>query len=334
MAAGPLPRNLDLSAIFQLARFRTCFVSVIGFSIGVTVADQQWGWRQATGALVTFLGLAVANVYNAITDLAEDEQNLPGRARLVRSLGEQTLLRLVAVVCALIVIAALASTFLVLLLTTAGLVLLLQYSAAPLRAKNRPIAGILIFSLVVSIPFLGGTLLRPAWWSVPDISPAKVGFFFAYLTLWFCAKGLVKNVPDYYGDKAAGVRTSATAMPSIRSAAVLAAVATIIVYLSLPTVVAGGMPPRVLFAMAWIVPVGLNMLALVRTADRARLNAVLARDMVISVGYLITILLLLNHSTGALALSAICIVIFCLVDALKIDSRAQRHLRDAMPSGS
>ncbi len=31
-----------------------------------------------------------------------------------------------------------------------------------------------------------------------------------FLTLWFMAKGTFKNVPDYDGDLAAGVRTSAT----------------------------------------------------------------------------------------------------------------------------
>lgn len=254
MVAHSPPRSLGLSAIVQLARLRTCFVGVLGFSIGVAVAGQQWGWRQAAGALISLLGLAVANVYNATTDLDEDEQNLPGRANLVRSLGEGTLLWLVAVACAFIVIAALVSTFPVLLLTIAGLVLLLQYSAPPLRAKGRPFAGLLIFSLVVSVPFLGGALLRSSWWSLPDIRLTQIAGFFVYLTLWFCAKGLVKNVPDYYGDKAAGVRTSATIMPSIRGAATLAATATMVAYLVLPALLAAGLPDRVLFAMIWIGP--------------------------------------------------------------------------------
>ena len=38
-----------------------------------------------------------------------------------------------------------------------------------------------------------------------------------FLTLWFMAKGTFKNVPDYDGDLAAGIRTSATQCRSRRS---------------------------------------------------------------------------------------------------------------------
>src|SRR6266536_669001 len=53
-----------------------------------------------------------------------------------------------------------------------------------------------------------------------------------FLFLWFVAKGMFKNVPDFYGDRTAGLRTSATVFPTWRSAAIACAAATITAYLS------------------------------------------------------------------------------------------------------
>lgn len=319
-----LPR---LVALVELARLRTCLVSVLAYAIGLALNDVGWSLRAAVGVVISLLVPAVANVHNAVTDLAEDERNLPGRLRLVAAAGRRFMMMFVNwTSLAMLLVTALVSLPIT-ILAVAGSVLLRQYSARPLRAKARPFAGLALFSMVVTVPFLAGTMLTPQWATLPQDHGHFVWVMAAYLTVWFCAKGMVKNVPDYHGDKAAGLRTSATIMPSPESAAVAAAAATAAVYAAFPVIVLlGWLPGRLLPASVWLLPAAVNVSAFLRHRTASALNRALAVDMLVSVGFLATVLNLVNPGPASVALTLGCGALIIVVDLAGKDSRHARHV--------
>lgn len=324
-----LPR---LVALVELARLRTCLVSVLAYAIGLALNDVGWSVRAAVGVVISLLVPAVANVHNAVTDLAEDERNLPGRLRLVATAGPRLMMAFVNwTSLAMLLVTALISLPIT-VLAVLGSVLLRQYSARPLRAKARPFAGLALFSMVVTVPFLAGTMLTPQWSSLPHYHGHFVWVMAAYLTVWFCVKGMVKNVPDYHGDKAAGLRTSATIMPSLKSAGVAAAAATVTVYAAFPIIVLlGGLPGRLLPAGVWLLPAAANLSTFLRAQTAAALNRALAVDMLVSAGFLATILNLMKPGLASVALTLGCVALIVVVDVAGKDSRHARHARPDVP---
>jgi 4-hydroxybenzoate polyprenyltransferase len=143
-----------------------------------------------------------------------------------------------------------------------------------------------------------------------------------FLTLWSMAKGAFKNVPDFEGDRAAGVRTSATQCSSQRRAAQVAAAATSGAYLSLiPLVTLGLEPTRTLWSLLWLVPVGYNCYKLVLAADGGSANTVLRVDMRLSIGFLATLTWLVGPTLTSVAVVCAAGVILFGSDLLGLDSR-------------
>jgi hypothetical protein len=127
-----------------------------------------------------------------------------------------------------------------------------------------------------------------------------------FLTLWFMAKGTFKNVPDFYGDLAAGVRTSATACRTWRNAALVTTAATVGAYLSLIVLVLLGLEsPRLLLALVWLVPITANCVWLVRANSGPEGNRCLKLDMMLSSGFIASVLLLIAPSWEAVAVVSI-----------------------------
>lgn len=314
-------------ALWQLARPRTCLPSVLVFVLAVELVGTQWTFRAWLGVVVSFLVPFVANLHNAYTDLDEDQRNLPGRVGLVNQVGHDALLKSVKLLLAVILILCTIASFVALLIAVIGGILLLSYSAHPIRAKARPMLGLFVFSLVVAIPYLAGCLTSNGWLSVADYGRNGAIWFTAYFFIWFIAKGFVKNVPDYYGDKAAGLRTSATVMPSLKAAAQVAAVATIAAYCLFPiaVVVVDG-PPPMLYAGLWIPIAAANALALVKGQTPREMNHVLKRDMVITTGFLATVLLTVAQTAQARLVAVACVLAIVILDWLSRDSRDDRLL--------
>jgi 4-hydroxybenzoate polyprenyltransferase len=269
----------------------------------------------------------VANLHNAYTDLEEDQRNLPGRVGLVNQVGPDALYRIVKLLLAAVLILCAIASFVALLIAVVGGVLLLSYSANPIRAKARPLLGVYIFSLVVAIPYLAGCLTSNGWLSVADYGRNGAIWLTGYFLIWFIAKGFVKNVPDYHGDKAAGLRTSATVMPSLDVAARVAAVATVAVYCLFPiTVVAVGGPLQMLYAGLWIPIAAANALALTKGKTPREMNHVLKRDMVITIGFLATLVLTVAQTAQARFVAVACVLAIVILDWLSRDSRDDRLL--------
>ncbi|QQY15475.1 UbiA family prenyltransferase [Cutibacterium avidum] len=301
---------------------------MLAFSFGFENAGIPWHLDLLAGYLATFLISAVANVHNSYTDYAEDALNLPGRAQLVSRLGIPAARAFVA--CGLIAITALVWLIdwrlLIVALVTNPLIL--SYSAHPIRAKARPFLGLLIFSMVVSVPYLYGALAAKAHGGV--FSWQRSLEWMLFLTILFFAKGLVKNVPDYEGDKAAGLRTSATIMPTRRAAAQAAVVATWIAYLAYPVFVllAGG--NRSLLWVCLVIPVTLwHVTRMAKDRDAAYLNSVLKWDMSMSVLFLTLLSIFPALSVGSLLCAAGCLLVLLTADLIGADSRAPEHLPQA-----
>lgn len=299
---------------------------MLAFAIGMAMSDTEWTWRVAVGAFVSFAVTAAANLHNAYSDIDEDSRNLPGRLALVDAVGVRTLRTLTFGTLALVFLACAALNIAAGALVLVGGLLLLSYSAPPVRAKARPFLGLVVFSLIVVVPYFAGALVRNEWSQVAHVGVTQIAVGI-YLLAWFMAKGLVKNVPDFDGDLAAGLRTSATVMPDRSTAAHVAATATIAVYAAYPIVVMAVSAPAVmLIAGVWLLPAIASMIRLTRARDAAASNRALKHDMTISVGFLATILLSTSPTPGPIAYTVISLGIFLVAELVRADSRAPEHL--------
>jgi 4-hydroxybenzoate polyprenyltransferase len=314
-------------ALWQLARPRTCLPSVLVFVLAVELVGTEWTFRPWLGIVVSFLVPFVANLHNAYTDLEEDQRNLPGRVGLVHQVGPDALSKTVKVLLATILILCAVASSVALLIAIVGGVLLISYSANPIRAKARPLLGLYVFSLVVAIPYLAGCVTSNDWLSVADYTRNGAIWLTGYFFIWFIAKGFVKNVPDYHGDKAAGLRTSSTIMPSLGAAARVAGVVTISVYCLFPiAVIAAGNPSQMLYASIWIPIAAANALALMKGETPKDMNQVLKRDMVITTGFVATLVLTVAQTMQARFVAVACVLAIVILDWLSRDSRDDRLL--------
>lgn len=304
--------------IVTLGRPRTCVPGLVAFALGLGHAPASPA-RALPAALLALLVGFSANLHNTYTDVEEDSRNLPGRMWTLYRLGLRRLAwTLVALNALMLAIAALYGLAFA-VFTLVGLAALHQYSFRPLRLKARPLLGLYVFAQAVIGPFLIGWFVGLGDVRVPDRAAWTM---LAFLFAWFVAKGLVKNVPDYDGDRAAGLRTSATLFASRRAAARCAAAATVAVYLCLPVlVVAGASPARVLWAMPWTLVAAYQGRRLVRARDAAAANALLRSDMAMSSAFLATILLLQEPHWSSVAVIAAGAVLIAGSDLLAMDSR-------------
>jgi 4-hydroxybenzoate polyprenyltransferase len=212
-----------------------------------------------------------------------------------------------------------------------------EYSFGPLRAKRRPILGLLVFAQVVAFPFWIASLTEPGaqsfhvaldWIGGEHLAPSvelevkRFLLMLAFVSLWFFAKGALKNVPDYDGDRAAGLRTSATLFPTRRHAAVASLALTIAAYsfLAVP-VLLGFERTELLATLLWLIPVVWNGVRLVRAEDPGRANQCMKTDIALSSGF-IALLVAMNAPTWA-SVPAIAAGVFVLLvsDLLQLDSR-------------
>ncbi|HLL37832.1 MAG TPA: UbiA family prenyltransferase [Streptomyces sp.] len=317
--------------LLMLGRPRTCVPGLLAFSLGWTVAGPAFDGRYVLGLVLTLAYGLLANLYNAHTDLEEDSRNLPGRVWLLLRAGDR---RVVAAGHLLsLTILATAPLYGADYLVAAVLALIgaHQYSYPPLRLKARPVAGLFAFSLAVIGPFALGYCAGPHDGRAPG---GEVWALAAFLTVWFVAKGMVKNLPDHDGDRAAGLRTSATVFPDRAAAARAATATTLVGYLSLPLLVLGGaLPALTLLALPWAVLAYAQCRAMAEAPDAATANQVLKRDMLLSTAFLAT-LLVLNEpgwATGfAVALGA---AVLLGSDRVALDSRRSEDVRNRPADG-
>lgn len=336
-------RGERLRILAMLARPRTCVPGLFAYALGYSYTAGGPAYRFVLGALLALSIGASANLHNAAIDLHEDSRNLPGRVWLLAKIGYRPLMAACRVLAVLMLIGGFCLGWHFAAFMALATVGLHQYSAPPVRSKGRPVLGTWVFAQAVVFPFLFGWTTEPgrmlstlfasigAHVGLVPPPPADEAWqswrylaMWAFLTLWFMAKGTFKNVPDYQGDRAAGLRTSATVWGSRRAAAIAASGATIAAYLSLLALGAIHLEgPRALLALIWLGPVAWNCLRLVRAPDGAVANAVLRTDMLISSGFIATLLLLVAPTMASAATVVAGAVLFSSSDLLGLDSRRE-----------
>ncbi len=331
--------------VITLGRPRTCVPGLVAYALGYSYTAGGASWRVVLGALLALSIGFSANLHNTATDVHEDSRNLPGRVFLLAQLGYRELISACRVIGGFMLIGSLALGWHFAVFMALAVAGLHQYSAPPIRSKGRPLLGLWVFSQAVVFPFLFGwttepgamlsTLVRFLTSSVVGTPPAAalthqslryLGMWF-FLTLWFMAKGTFKNVPDFDGDRAAGVGTSATVFGSRRTAAIVSATATLIAYLSVSLLVVLDLEhTRVLISLLWLAPVAWNCARLVRADQGVLGNKILKTDMFVSTGFIMTLLLLVAPTKMSLAVCVAGIVLLFGSDVLGLDSRRDAHV--------
>ncbi|MBF6333043.1 UbiA family prenyltransferase [Nocardia transvalensis] len=312
-----------LRMFIAFSRPRTCVPGMLAFQLGLQLLDIPQSWRALVGLAVTFAISAIANLFNTYTDVDEDSENVPNRVFLMAVYGRARLLWHTWALC-VVTLAASAAVgplyFAVVLLALAGAH---QYSFRPLRMKCRPLLGIALFATVVAYPF--ATIVAIAPQHVSRIFDFSFLVAAGYLFVWFCAKGLVKNVPDYFGDARARVLTSATVFGSREVAAAVAASATVAVYVGVFVPVAvGAMPVAALLAWLWM-PVVLWQGRRLLAADTVRAgNDVLRTDMIVSCGFLATLILASRPTPANAGVVAVGALVILVSDAFQLDTRRKQ----------
>jgi 4-hydroxybenzoate polyprenyltransferase len=336
-----------LRILLMLARPRTCVPGLIAFALGYSYTGGGFSARFVLGALLALSIGVSANLHNAAIDLHEDSRNLPGRVWLLAKLGHRPLMLACRAIAVLMMLGGIALGWYFTVFMALAVVGLHQYSAPPVRSKGRPILGVWVFAQAVVFPFLFGWTTQPGrmletlllsvgahagFGSHPPAAEAWQSWrylgMWAFLTLWFMAKGTFKNVPDHAGDGAAGLRTSATVCKNRREAAIVASVATLCAYGSLAALWATGLEDaRVMLSLLWLGPVAFNCLRLVRSRDGAAANAVLRTDMLISSGFIATLTLLVAPTAATAGIVGAAAVLFFASDFLGLDSRREADVQ-------
>jgi 4-hydroxybenzoate polyprenyltransferase len=340
MARYTLGSNVKI--LLCLGRPRTCVPGTIAYALGFSYTGAEPKWTFVLGSLISFLVSFSANLHNALSDSREDSINLPGRADLIAQFGAGRLkVTLIALTAFMLAGAAVISPWF-LLAAVGAAIGLHQYSFPPMRAKANPVFGLLIFAQAVGFPFVFGLATAPElplktfyasfikpvlnvqlpviWTALDDNRYAGM---FVFIVVWFIAKGFVKNVPDYDGDRAAQLVTSATIFATRDYAAIAAKWITLGAYVSLITLVLLRLeaPRMALALLLWLPLVWFNMNRLCSAVMPAAANSVLKTDMTISCLFIATLLGLVSPTWYNALLVLASLAILVMSDWFGIDSR-------------
>ncbi len=203
-----LPHTFQI--VLGLSRPRTWVFSASSFILGYFLAGGSQLWQIGLGLAVAALITGATNVVNAYADRKEDAVNQPRRVFWVEQIGTRGTLATSVVLYGSAIALSLFLGPLFMVVLAVGIFNSIFYSVPPLRFKSKPFLSLVSFSGAVGLAFLSGVsvlgsvnLLNPVFWLV---------------TYFMLTYGTVKNLPDYFGDKKAGTRTSATIFGSMRTA--------------------------------------------------------------------------------------------------------------------
>lgn len=299
----------------MLGRPRTWFFPYFALLAGVYLGPAAVSAGTTAVALGLFaLGTAATNQLNAYTDRNEDRRNLPGRVSLVDRVGAGTLRNTALLSYVLVIVVA------VWIDRVFGLVVFLAavdsyaYSMPPFRFKARPLASLLFFSGAFGFPLLAGFVLASP---EPTVPPVVV-----LMTYWFLTYGVVKNLPDYGGDKAADLRTPATVFDTRRDAVLFAGVVLLSPFpLIAAAVLAGVIGVKYALLLAFV-PLVLSVVRAWRRSDsEAELETAHTLGFFYAMAMAAAFLLLQNHSVEALALAVLPFGLLLAIERGGFDSR-------------
>src|SRR5438093_4897898 len=234
------------SILFRLSGPRTwvfpSFSFILGYVVGGGGQLSQLGIGIACVSLVT----ASTKIVNVYADRKEDATNQPQRLLWLGQIGSRQITASLVVLYSGAAALAIYLGPLFTLVLGFGILNSIFYSLPPLRFKAKPFASLASFSGALGLPFLAGLsisgsleFLKPMLW---------------LLTLFMFTYGTVKNLPDYFGDMKAGIRTSATIFKNVRKAVLFSATLLSTPYIFLVALVALGFLGPIYIADHALVP--------------------------------------------------------------------------------
>ena len=198
----------------KLARPRTWTFIILAFLIGWSLTESSFTVKYLMGMVIFIFWIASVNIINAYTDYDEDKINLPQRVKMIEQIGYKRLPYIVAAISTFCLVLSFTISLQFFAIFTIALLDGLFYSLKPLRFKANPVLSLISFSGAVIFPFLGAWVITREIFSIP--------LLFVLLGYSFLVYGTIKNLPDYYGDKEAGLKTTATVFSTRKKAITIA----------------------------------------------------------------------------------------------------------------
>jgi 4-hydroxybenzoate polyprenyltransferase len=270
------------------------------------------------GVAIACLVTAATNIVNAYADRKEDAVNQPARAFWLDQVGDGGV-RATAIFCycsALALSVFLSPLFVAILLL--GIFNSVFYSAHPLRFKTHPFTALFSFSAALALPFLGGvsinqtpTLWNPMLWLVTY-------FMFTY--------GTVKNLPDFAGDKKAGVKTSATIFKNIGDAVAFTGILLFTPYILLVSLVGVGLlNPIYLVSLAMLPMLAFVFQRMRGARNSEQLEHAHTLGYFYAISFVLVTLILSTTTMTAVAVVAVAYVWALLVSRSRLHSRVEKR---------
>lgn len=316
---GALPISPHILLIlFRLAGPRTWIFASASFILGFALSGALNLLSVLIGVAIASLVTAATNIVNAYADRKEDALNQPARAFWLDQVGDKGVRATAVFLYAFSIVFSvfLSPLFIVILLV--GIFNSVFYSARPFRFKSHPLSALISFSCALALPFLGGlsvagtlNLFNPMLWLVTY-------FMFCY--------GTVKNLPDYAGDKKAGVRTSATIFNKVSNAILFTGILLFTPYVLLVALVGFGLLQPIYLANLSLLPLlALVFLRMHQSKNSEQLEHAHTFGYFYAITFVLSTLVLSTLTLTALGIVAVAYFWAFLVSRTNLHSRVERR---------
>jgi 4-hydroxybenzoate polyprenyltransferase len=311
-----LPHTFQI--VLRLSRPRTWTFAASSFILGYTLAGGSSLFQIALGLAVAGLVTAATNVVNAFADRKEDAVNQPSRVFWVDQIGRHGTIVSIFILYALAFTASLLLGPLFMIVLAVGVFNSVSYSIRPFRFKSRPLLSLVSFSGAVGLAFLSGVSIVG---SISLLNPV-----FLLVTYFMLTYGTVKNLPDYFGDKKAGTRTTATVFRSIIDAVRFSTILLFTPYLLLVGLVATG-----LLAPIYLADLGMAVILTIIVARMLKSKSSQEFEKTHTIGFFYAIsFLLFTLVLASPTLASIVIILSAylwtlLVSRVSMDSRVEKR---------
>ena len=316
---GSLPISPHvLHILFRLAGPRTWVFASASFILGFALSGGLNVFSVFIGVAIASLVTAATNIVNAYADRKEDAVNQPARAFWLDQVGAKGV-RATAIFlyCLSIVLSVFLSPLFVIILLV-GIFNSVFYSARPFRFKSHPLSALLSFSCALALPFLGGLSVT----GTPDLFSPMLWL----VTYFMFCYGTVKNLPDYAGDKKAGVRTSATIFGKVSSAVLFTGVLLFTPYVLLVSLVEVGLLQPIYLADLSLLPLlALVFLRMHRAKNSEQLEHAHTFGYFYAITFVLATLVLSTLTVTALVIVAVAYLWALLVSWTNLHSRVEKR---------
>jgi 4-hydroxybenzoate polyprenyltransferase len=304
------------SILFRLSGPRTwvfpSFSFILGYAVGGGAQLSQIGIGIAIASLVT----AATNIINAYADRKEDATNQPQRLFWLGQIGSRQIsVSLVALYSTAVALSIYLGPLFTLVLGI-GVLNSIFYSLPPLRFKAKPFASLASFSGALGLPFLGGFSVRG---SLDLLNPML------WLLTWFMfAYGTVKNLPDYFGDLKAGIRTSATIFRNVKRAVLFSSLMLSTPFILLTALVSLGLlQPIYILDLALLPLLVFIVTEMVKAKDTAGLEKAHTLGFFYAISFLLFTLVLTSPTVQSLVMVIVAYLWTLTVAKVSVHSRVE-----------